>query len=222
MGQFIKLTAADGHVLSAYEAKPAGAPRGAVVVIQEIFGVNDHIRKVADGYAADGYVAIAPAIFDRIQPGIELGYTPGDIQAGFGHKTATADDKALMDIQAAVDAAKAHGKVGIVGYCFGGYLSWMSAARVKGLSASAPYYGGGMPGKKDEQPQCAVMMHFGERDSYIPLDGVEALKAAHPSAQVFIYAADHGFNCDQRGSYDAPSAATARERTLAFFRQHLG
>jgi carboxymethylenebutenolidase len=222
MGQMIQLKAADGHVFCAYEAKPAGAPRGAIVVIQEIFGVNDHIRKVADGYAADGYVAIAPALFDRIQPGIELGYTPSDIQAGFGHKGASPDATALQDIQAAVQAVAAHGKVGIVGYCWGGYLSWLSASRVTGLSASAPYYGGGVPDKKDERPACPVMLHFGERDSYIPLAGVQALQAAHPTQQVFVYTADHGFNCDQRGSYDAPAAKLARERTLAFFRQHIG
>jgi carboxymethylenebutenolidase len=222
MGNFINLKAADGHDFKAYQAMPSGKPRGAIIVIQEIFGVNDHIRNVADGYAADGYVAIAPALFDRIAPGIELGYTPADIQAGFGHKGATAEDKALMDIQAAVNEVTKHGKVGIVGYCFGGYLSWMSAARVSGLAASAPYYGGGMPDKAGEHPKCPVMMHFGERDSYIPLTGVNALKTAHPAAQVFLYAADHGFNCDQRGSYDAPSAALARERTLAFFGKWVG
>lgn len=222
MGQSIELQAADGHRLSAYKAEPAGKPRGAIVVIQEIFGVNDHIRKVVDGYAADGYVAIAPALFDRIRPGIEIGYSMAEIQEGFGYKTASKTEDALKDIEAAVKAAAAAGKVGIVGYCWGGFLSWMSAARVPGLAASAPYYGGGIPDVAGEQPQCPVMMHFGEKDSYIPMEGVARVKAAHPQQAVHVYDADHGFNCDQRGSWHEPSARLARERTLEFFRRHIG
>jgi carboxymethylenebutenolidase len=222
MGQKIELTAADGHHLSAYRANPDGAPRGAIVVIQEIFGVNDHIRKVADGYAADGYVAIAPALFDRIRPGIEIGYSMAEIQEGFGYKTASKTDDALKDIEAAVKEVSGTGKVGIVGYCWGGYLAWMSAARVPGLAASAPYYGGGVPDAASEQPKCPVMLHFGEKDSYIPLDGVAKLKAAHPAQAVHIYDADHGFNCDQRGSWHEASAILARHRTLEFFRKNIG
>ena len=222
MGQIIDLTAADGHRLSAYRADPAGKPRGAIVVVQEIFGVNDHIRKVADGYAADGYVAIAPALFDRIRPGIEIGYSMAEIQEGFGYKTASKTEDALKDIEAAVKAVSSAGKVGIVGYCWGGFLSWMSAARVAGLSASAPYYGGGVPDAAGEQPKCPVMLHFGEKDSYIPMEGVVKLKAAHPKQTVHVYDADHGFNCDQRGSWDEPSATLARQRTLEFFRAHIG
>jgi carboxymethylenebutenolidase len=222
MGQKIELTAADGHHLSAYRANPAGTPRGAIVVIQEIFGVNDHIRKVADGYAADGYVAIAPALFDRIRPGIEIGYSMAEIQEGFGYKTASKTDDALKDIEAAVKEVSGTGKVGIVGYCWGGYLAWMSAARVPGLAACAPYYGGGVPDAAGEQPKCPVMLHFGEKDSYIPLDGVTKLKAAHPAQTVHIYDADHGFNCDQRGSWHEASAILARQRTLEFFRKNIG
>jgi carboxymethylenebutenolidase len=222
MGQIIELTAADGHRLSAYRAEPAGKPRGAIVVIQEIFGVNDHIRKVADGYAADGYVAIAPALFDRIRPGIEIGYSMAEIQEGFGYKTASKTEDAMKDIDAAVKAVASAGKVGIVGYCWGGFLAWMSAARVPGLAASAPYYGGGVPDAAGEQPKCPVMLHFGEKDSYIPMEGVAKLKAAHPTQIVHVYDADHGFNCDQRGSWDEPSATLARQRTLEFFRKHIG
>jgi carboxymethylenebutenolidase len=222
MGQNIQLQATDGHRFAAYKAEPAGAPRGAIVVIQEIFGVNDHIRKVADGYAADGYLAIAPALFDRVRPGIELGYSMAEIQEGFGYKTAVQVDDALKDIQAAVGEASKAGKVGIVGYCWGGFLSWMSAARVSGLTASAPYYGGGIPDAAGEVPKCPVMMHFGEKDSYIPMDGVAKVKAAHPGQTVHVYDADHGFNCDQRGSWHEPSARLARERTLEFFRKHIG
>ena len=222
MGTQLELTARDGHKLAAYQAAPVGTPRGAVVVIQEIFGVNPHIQSVADGYAADGYLAIAPAIYDRAQRGVSLGYTQPDMQQGFALKGAMVDDDVMKDVQAAVDAVKHAGKVGIVGYCYGGYVSWLSAARVQGLAAAAPYYGGGVTGKIDEQPKCPVMLHFGERDSYIPLEGVEALKAKHPTQTVHIYAADHGFNCDARGSYDATAATLARERTLVFFRTHLG
>jgi carboxymethylenebutenolidase len=221
MGTNIQLAAADGHKFSCYKAEPAGKPKGAIVVIQEIFGVNDHIRKVADGYAADGYLALAPALFDRIRPGIELGYTMAEIQEGFGYKTTTKTEDALKDIQAAVSEAGKAGKVGVVGYCWGGFLAWMSAARVKGLSASAPYYGGGIPDVADEKPAVPVMLHFGEKDSYIPMEGVAKVKEKHPDQQVFIYDADHGFNCDQRGSYHEPSAKEARKRTLDFFKQHV-
>ena len=222
MGQNIELVSADGHHFSAYKAMPSGAPRGAIVVIQEIFGVNDHVRKVADGYAADGYVAIAPSLFDRIRPGIEIGYSMAEIQEGFGYKTASTTENAMKDIQAAVTEAAKSGKVGIVGYCWGGFLAWMSAARVSGLAASAPYYGGGIPDVANEQPKCPVMMHFGEKDSYIPMEGVAKVKVAHPTQTVHVYDADHGFNCDQRGSWNEPSAKLARTRTLEFFRNYVG
>lgn len=221
MGSTIQLTAADGHKFSAYKAEPAGKPRGAVVVIQEIFGVNDHIRKVADGYAADGYLAIAPALFDRIRPGIEIGYSMAEIQEGFGYKTATKTDDALQDIQAAVNEAGKAGKVGAVGYCWGGFLAWMSAANLKGLAASAPYYGGGIPDVADQKPKVPVIMHFGEKDSYIPMEGVAKVKAAHPDQQIYTYNADHGFNCDQRGAWNAEAAKLARQRTLDFFNQNV-
>ena len=143
MGQTIELIAADGHRLEAYQAMPAGVPRGAVLVVQEIFGANDHIRKVADGFAAGGYVAIALALFDRIRPGIEIGYSMAEIQEGFGYKTASKTGTALRDIEAAVKAVATAGKVGVVEYCWGGFLAWMAAARVSGRSAAAPYYYGG-------------------------------------------------------------------------------
>ena len=222
MGTTIQLTAADGHKLSAYKAEPAGKPRGAIVVIQEIFGLNGHVRKIADQYAAEGFLAIAPALFDRIRPGIELGYSMADIQEGFGYKTATKTEDALKDIQAAVNEAGKAGKVGVVGYCWGGYLAWMASSKLTGLSASVPYYGGGMLDHADLVPRCPVMCHFGERDNMIPAEGVRKLAAKHSGQQVYLYAADHGFNCDQRGSWDAPAATLARERTLAFLRAHVG
>ncbi|RUP24989.1 MAG: dienelactone hydrolase family protein [Curvibacter sp.] len=226
MGQFIDLKAADGHVFPAYVAQPAGTPKGAVVVLQEIFGVNSHIRSVADGYAAQGYLAVAPATFNRVKPGVELGYTEADMGEGFGYKTAVEalpEPGVLQDIQAAIDHAASAGKVGIVGYCWGGLLVWRSAAALSGLSAAVAYYGGGVttPAEVARQPKVPVLAHFGDKDHWIPLDTVEAFRAAHPEVQVHVYAANHGFNCDQRGSYDEAAANTARERSLAFFAQHL-
>jgi len=226
MGQFTDLKAADGHVFPAYVAQPAGTPKGAVVVLQEIFGVNSHIRAVADGYAAQGYLAVAPSTFHRVQAGVELGYTEADMGEGFGLKTAVEALPApgvLLDIQAAVDHAASAGKVGIVGYCWGGLLVWRSAAELQGLSAAVAYYGGGVttPAEVARQPKVPVLAHFGDQDHWIPLDTVEAFRAAHPEVQTHVYAANHGFNCDQRGSYDAAAAKTALERSLAFFAQHL-
>ena len=222
MGHAIELTAADGFALSAYRAAPAGTPRGGLVVVQEIFGVNSHIRSVCDGFAADGYVAIAPALFDRYERGVDIGYTPPDIAKGRELKGLAQTDAALRDIAAARDTVANAGKVGVIGYCWGGLLSWLAACTLDGLAASVPYYGGGVPGQASLVPRCPVMAHFGAQDSHIPLDTVEAFRSAQPGVTLQLYPAQHGFNCDQRGSYDAPSAARARERTLAFLRKHLG
>ena len=223
MGQMIELTTADGKKIAAYRAEPAGKPRGGLVVIQEIWGVNDHIRKVADGYAADGYLVIAPALFDRVEAGVMMDqYTPETMQRGFGLMQKVNIDDGLKDVAAAVQVAAAAGKVGVVGFCFGGRMSWLSASRVAGIAASVPYYGGGIPGMAAEQPKCPVMMHFGERDAHIPVASVEEFKKSHPSLPVHFYAADHGFNCDQRASWDAPAAKLARERTIEFLRKHVG
>ena len=226
MGKMIELTAADGHKLAAYRADPvgtnAGKPRGALVVIQEIFGVNSHVKSVADGYAADGYLAIAPALFDRAQRGFDVGYTPEDIAKGREVRAKVSNDMAMKDTEAAIKAVSNAGKVGIVGYCWGGLIAWLAAARLPGLSAAVPYYGGGILDNANLEPKVPLMGHFGERDAHIPVAGVRKLAQQHKKHQIFIYAADHGFNCDQRGSYDAPAAKQARERTLAFFRQHVG
>jgi len=229
MGTMIELKSADGTLVPAYEARPTGTPKGAVVVIQEIFGVNSHIRNVADGYAAEGYVALAPAAFHRVKPGVELGYAEADMGEGFGYKTAVEALPApgvMQDIQAAIDhvAKVSGGKVGIVGYCWGGLLTWRAACTLTGLSAAAPYYGGGVTTEAEmaRHPQVPVLAHFADEDKWIPLDTVEAFKTAHPEVEVQTYAAHHGFNCDQRGAWHAPSAQLARERTLAFFAKHLG
>ncbi len=222
MGQMIELTAADGFRLAAYQADPVGTPRGGLVVVQEIFGVNSHIRSVCDRLAADGYRVVAPALFDRHQRGVDIGYTPDDITRGIELKSMVNTGDALQDVAAARDALAGTGKLGITGFCWGGYIAWMAAAQLDGFACAVPYYGGGMLEASGEQPRCPVMAHFGERDQHIPVAGVREFAAAHPEAQVFIYAADHGFNCDQRGSFDAPASGLARERTLAFLRQHVG
>lgn len=227
MGRFIDLQAADGQTIAAYVAEPSGTPRGGVVVVQEIFGVNSHIRSVADGYAAQGYLAVAPATFHRVKPGVELGYQPDDMSAGMALKQAVEalpSPGVMQDLQAAVDHAARAGKVGIVGYCYGGLLTWRAASLVSGLSAAVPYYGGGVttPDEIARQPKVPVLAHFGDQDHWIPLDSVEAFKKAHPEVEVHIYNANHGFNCDQRGSYDAAAAKLALQRTLDFFANHLG
>lgn len=226
MGSFIQLRAADGQQIPAYVAQPAGQAKGAVVVVQEIFGVNSHIRSVADGYAAQGYLAIAPATFHRVKPDVELGYQQEDMTAGFALKTAVEALPApgvLQDLQAAIDHGAQAGKVGIVGFCWGGLLTWRAACELKGLSAAVSYYGGGMttPEESARRPKVPVLAHFGDQDHWIPLETVEAFKQAHPEVEVHVYHANHGFNCDQRGSYDAEAARLARERTLAFFAKHL-
>ena len=223
----ITLTAADGFESSAYVAEPTGAPKGAIVVLQEIFGVNSHIRSVADGYAEAGYLAIAPATFDRVERNIELGYAPDDMKRGSGLKAAVEALPApgvLQDIQAAVDYAAKAGKVGIVGYCWGGLLVWRAAEQVRGLSAAVSYYGGGMTmgSEPARKPAVPTMSHFGEKDTHITVDSVKAFEKAHPEVEVHLYAADHGFNCDQRGAYDAGAAATALERSLYHFGKHVG
>jgi len=218
----VELQAADGHRLGAYIARPSGTPRRALVVVQEIFGVNGHIRAVADGYAADGFLAIAPAVFDRVEPGVELGYADADIARGRDLRTRVGDDNALSDIAAAIAHVDQGLKVGVVGYCWGGLLSWLAACKLDGLSAAVVYYGGGVPGQAALTPRCPVLAHFGERDAAIPVDTVRAFGAAHPEVQLHLYDAGHGFNCDHRGSYNAAAAKLARERTLAFFARHVG
>lgn len=226
MGHFIDLNAADGQIIPAYLAQPKGKPIGAVVVLQEIFGVNAHIRSVADGFADAGYLTLAPATFHRIKKGVELGYSQDDMTAGFALKTAVEElplPGAMQDIQAAIDFASAAGQVAVLGFCWGGLLTWRSACQLNGISAAVPYYGGGMTSEAEiaRKPKCPVLAHFGDQDHWIPLPGVETFKSAHPEVQVHVYAANHGFNCDHRGSFDAPAAKLARERTLAFLAQHL-
>ena len=223
MGSMIELKAADGHPLVAYRTRPAGKARGAVVVIQEIFGVNSHIKGVADGYAADGYLVIAPAMFDRAQRNYDTGYSQPEIQAGVAVMQKLDWKQTLLDVDAALGEAKKAGKVGIVGYCWGGTVSWVAAARSAGLACAAPYYGGGMPEFIGDKPKCPTMCHFGELDQSPTLEQSKAIAKAHPEVSAHFYpGAGHGFNCDQRGSYNAEASKLARQRTVEFFRKHLG
>jgi carboxymethylenebutenolidase len=223
MGSMIELKAADGHSLAAYRAEPAAKPRGGLVVIQEVFGVNSHIKAVADGYAGDGYLVIAPAMFDRAQRGYDTGYSQPEIQAGIAVMQKLDWKQTMLDVDAALAEAKKAGKVGIVGYCWGGTVAWVAAARTAGLACSAPHYGGGMPGFIGEKPKVPTMCHFGELDQSPTLEQTKAIAKAHPEITAHFYAgAGHGFNCDERGSYHAASAKLARQRTVEFFRKHLG
>ena len=221
MAETIKLTASDGHSFDAYVAQPSGMARGGLVVIQEIFGVNQHMRKVADGFAADGYMCVTPALFDRTRRGVELGYGPADIPAGRDLRQTLKLDDVLLDLKAAVDVARSAGKVGAVGYCWGGSLAFVCATRL-GVNAAVGYYGGAIVPHKDETPGCPTMLHFGERDKGIPLTDVEIIRKARPDVTIHIYPADHGFNCDERGSWEPTSARIARERTLELFRKNIG
>ncbi len=222
MGEIIKLTAADGHEFDAYRAEPDGEAKGGVVVIQEIFGVNGHIRDVADRYAAEGYLAVAPAIFDRFERGVELDYTPEDIPIGRGYKAQGNEnlDSVMADVRAASEAASAAGKVGITGYCWGGFVVWAAACRLD-FDAAAGYYGGGILDLNDETPKCPTILHFGKEDQTIPMEDVDAISAAHPDVPVYIYDAGHGFNCDRRGSYHEESSRIALKRTLGLFAEHV-
>ncbi|HKS18301.1 MAG TPA: dienelactone hydrolase family protein [Bradyrhizobium sp.] len=222
MGQDISLTASDGFKLGAYRADPAGAPKAAVVVIQEIFGVNDHIRAVCDRFAGQGYVAIAPSIFDRTEPNFQCGYSPDEV-ANARKFIASPDWAAMLrDSQAAIDAVKDVGPIGIIGFCLGGSVAYAAATKLSGLSAAIGYYGGAVVRFADDKPKVPTQLHFGEKDAGIPLADVETIKSKRPEVEVFIYpGAQHGFNCDQRASYDKASADIARTRSLEFFAKHL-
>ena len=216
----ITLTASDGFTLNAYRAEPAGAPRGGVVLFGEIWGLNSWVREVADRWAAHGYLTIAPAMFDRV----EFGYESDDYSRSASLiMQRYSQETALLDMQAAVDAAAAGGKVGVTGYCFGGANSWRSAAQVDGVAAASGYYGGGIPNYINLKPRVPTEMHYGTRDHGIPLEQVEQLKQAHPTVDIYTYDADHGFcNSDRPDRFDEAACTKASARSLAFFHKHLG
>ncbi len=223
MGETVTIQAVDGHDLSAYVAKPAGEPLAGLVVIQEIFGVNRHIRSVVDGYAKDGFFAVAPALFDRVERGVELSYEGEDAKKGMALLQKTDITKALADVDSALTFVRKEtgAKVGVIGYCFGGLLAWLSAARLD-PDAAVGYYAGRIGNFAGEIPRVPVQLHFGKLDTHIPADQVETVRAAHPEVEIHWYeGAGHGFNCDMRASYNPQAAALARGRALAFLKKHL-
>ena len=224
MGERIKLTASDGFTLNAYRATPEGKARGGVVVIGEVWGVNKWVREVCDRFARHGYLAVSPNLFDRIKPGFES----EDYAAGSAYATMAEQMKsfsfanAMLDVAAAITDAAAGGKLGITGYCFGGANTWRAAHAGMGLSAASGYYGGGIPNYIDLEPQVPLEMHYGDKDSGIPLDQIEALKKRHPNVGIYTYDAGHGFcNSDRPDKFDEPSCKKASARTLEFFHKHL-
>ena len=223
MGEHVKLRASDGHEPDAYVARPAGGPIAGLVVVQEAFGVNGHIRSVTDGWAKDGFLAVAPALFDRVERGVELTYAGEDMQKGIGLiRQGNAGDR-VKDVAAALDYARRESgkKAGVIGYCLGGTMAWLAATRLD-PDAAVGYYGGQILQYAGEKPRAPVMLHFGLQDSHIPKDEIESkVQAAHPEMPVFWYDAGHGFNCNDRASYNAEASKLARERSLEFLRKHL-
>ena len=221
MGEWIKLKASDDHQFDGYLSIPSGTPRGGLVVIQEIFGVNHHMRSVTDRFAADGYAALAPALFDRVERSVDLGYDEAGYTKGRAVRQRITYDQAMRDTAASVAHLQRFGKVGIVGYCWGGNIAWLAACRLP-VAAAVGYYGSDVANLLNETPKAPVMLHFGEKDPYIPVESVARIRAAAPSVPVHTYPAGHGFNCEERKDYDAASASQARERTLALFAKSVG
>jgi carboxymethylenebutenolidase len=235
MGTTIELKTSDDFTLSAYLAEPSGPPRGGVVVIQEIFGVNPHMRSVCDGYAAAGYRALAPALFDRVERGVELGYDGAAMQRAVGYVTQLKPGGVLRDLQASIDELAKTGaegsprsagatplKVGVVGYCYGGTMTWAAACRLDKVAAASSYYGGRIAQQLDPPPKAPIILHFGEQDAMIPIADIDKIRAACPNVPVYVYPAGHGFNRDGSSAYHAESAKLARERTLELFAKHVG
>ena len=222
MGAFVNITASDGHSLSAYEANPTSTPKGVIVVIQEIFDVNEHIREVTDKFASEEFSALAPALFDPVKPGIALGYGPDDRDKGMATRAKINSNDAVEDVIAAGEFLEKAGKVGIVGYCYGGTMAWLGECK-GGFRAASGYYGGGMYKNLDQDTTCPVELHFGSEDQGIPIENVDLIRSAKPNLNIYIYeGAGHGFMCDHRPSFDLTATNLALTRTLEFFNQHLG
>ena len=217
----LQLRAADGHTFSSYLARPKGLARGGIVVVQEIFGVTGHIERVADQFAAEGYLAIAPAVFDRQERGVNLAYDEAGIAQGLGYMQRADFGQVMTDLQAAIDAVAHAGAVGMVGYCWGGLVTYLAGSRTS-IAAGVAYYGGGIARFLEPVPRCPMQFHFGEQDSHIPMSDVEKIRAAVPQGEFHMYAAGHGFNCTDRASHDAAAAHLAFARTKEFFSKHLG
>lgn len=221
MSDYTRLMARDGHQFEAWLAPPKGPVRGAVLVLQEIFGVNAHIRAVADSFAAEGYLAIAPCLFDRVDRDLQLGYTPDDITRGRGTMLQLKQEQVTLDVAASLAVIKHAGRAAAIGYCWGGTQAWLAAVQ-QPIAAAVAYYGTGIAANLDVTLKAPVQCHFGTQDKSIPAEAIERIRAAQPAVDYHLYDADHGFSCDHRGSFDAASAALARTRTLAFLAEHLG
>ena len=227
MGDWLRLRTGDGKQISAYQARPQGEIKGGLVVIQEIFGVNAHIRSIVDGFARDGYVAISPALFDRIEPGVELRYEGEDMQKAVGFYQKLRPETAILDVAAGFEQLKGEGAgTAVIGYCYGGFMAWVTATRGPGIcmdpKCAIGYYAGGVGSVAEEQPSCPVLLHFGAKDTHIGPEQIAAVREAHPDVQIYVYeGAEHGFNCDARTTYNPDAAALARQRTLAFLDEHL-
>ena len=222
MGTQISLTASDGFKLGAYRADPPGSPKGGLVVIQEIFGVNHHIRAVCDRFAAEGYAAIAPAIFDRTEPNFETGYSPAEVEHARTFIPKIDWDGLLRDVAAAIDNVKDAGRVGIVGYCLGGSVAFRAACDLDSLACAIGYYGGQIAKSADKKPKVPTLLHFGDKDASIPLTDVETIKQKRPEAEIYIYHAGHGFSCDERSAYDEAAHTEALKRTLSWLAAYVG
>ena len=223
MGTHITLTASDGFKLGGYRAEPQGKAKGGIVVIQEIFGVNHHIRAMCDRFAALGYAAVAPAVFDRIEPDFECGYSPDEIAHARTLIPKIDWGKMLLDVAAAIDNVKSAGKVGIVGFCMGGTVAFLSAGKLDGLSAAVGYYGGQIAKNVDVKPKVPTLLHFGDQDQSIPMSDVDLIKQKRSDCEIYVYqGAGHGFACDERGSYNEAAHKVAWERTLAWFAKNVG
>jgi len=223
MNETVKLKASDGHALDAYLSSPSTTPISGLVVLQEAFGVNRHIRSVADSYAKDGFLALAPALFDRMERGVELGYEGADLQKGIALARQSNPQTVMMDVAAALEYLRKHGakRCGVIGYCFGGTMAWLTATRLD-PDVAVGYYGGNITHFTQENSRCPVILHFGTLDKHIPKQDVERFQAAHPAVEIFWYEADHGFNCDDRSSYNAAAAKQARERSLELLKRYAG
>jgi carboxymethylenebutenolidase len=219
MGNMIRLKAKDGHELDAYVAEPKGKAKSGLVVVQEIFGVTNHIKRVADQFASYGYKVVAPAMFDRVERNVTLGYS--EIEKGREYMRQLTWPNTVADVQAAVNEARGAGNVAVVGYCWGGTVAHVVASELD-IDAAVSYYGGGVAKMLDKKPQCPIVYHFGDRDASIPLPDIEKIKQANPQSPVHVYAgAGHGFNCDERSSYSAKDASLAFERSIEFLNEQL-
>ena len=220
MGEFITLKADDGHELAAYEATPGGDRQGGLVLIQEIFGVNNHIRKVVDHWAGLGYHVVAPALFDRVERGVDVGYDEAGFAQGREIRGALSDDNVILDVKAAADHLGAPGAAGIIGFCFGGYVTYLSACRLD-FAAAVGYYGGRIAERISETPRCPTVLHFGDKDEAIPMSDVDMIRGAHPDLPIYVYPAGHGFCCNERPDYHQESCELADQRSLELFQQHV-